>query len=308
MNSFKFEKTVEDTRIDKENGILKGVTLMQVGEAKGHGVRITKKTFGKDWIGKSYKCFISHDEISRDVTECIGVCYGLRLEEDGTKLRADFKFLDSFKLNHKGDYETLLELAETAPELLGISLTTKGSLQEEDGEDLPFFILEEIYSADFVGHPAATTTLFEEGKEDDPESEDKPSSEEKEDPEPDEAEKEVEVEILPRVEALEAQIAEILEKLDSLQSEKEDAETAKEEAEKKTEELTEENKELAEAVNKAKKLAEIGGDEVTFGEKPSGKEGEDLRKQMNAIPDFAERLKFFREHKAELKKFESGRG
>ena len=169
----------DQSNVDRENGILKNVLLMRSGIAKGHGVEIDLKTLQGFEIGKSVKAFINHKSI-QSPTEVVGYFYGVSIHNK-SELRADFKFLDSYKKHHEAAYDTLMELAEKEPELLGISLSTDGLLvwkwedqeipveMDKEGkylnqphsELIPTWRITKIKSADFVDRPAATDKLFD---------------------------------------------------------------------------------------------------------------------------------------------------
>ena len=128
MQEFKFaQKTdLEQGRVDKEKGVIFGVSLISTPEAKGHGVKIdnaTIQSFYEHTQGKSIKAYYTHDD-DNEALDAIGLWENFEVVEDGeyTKLTADFVALDAFR-NHKSGYFDALfrAVAEKAPESFGVS-------------------------------------------------------------------------------------------------------------------------------------------------------------------------------------------
>lgn len=167
----------------------KDVSLLSIGEAKGHRMFVDDKsleTAFKAAVGKSIPAYNNH-KLVPDVTDRIGYFSGVFIDYKQGKLKAqNFKFLDSYKEKHSEDYKILNELAGKHPETFGISLTHKftlvwvfdngteidamrdyweGNKAPEGAEELPRVRFTKIISADIVSNPAANDGLFSEGNE-----------------------------------------------------------------------------------------------------------------------------------------------
>jgi uncharacterized coiled-coil protein SlyX len=181
----RFNGAQEFEAVDRERGTLSDVSILEVGEARGHGVLITPKTVqsaAKLLIGQTVPAYLSHDGAFNDrLTEEIGIFKGFYM--DGERLRArTFNALESFKKFHPEEFETLFELAEKMPDNFGVSIVFNARLywqleddaeQDFEGEDeppegaafnMPSVQVLEVLSADFVDTPAANSSLFSEPK------------------------------------------------------------------------------------------------------------------------------------------------
>ena len=173
----------EPTRVDKENGIIEGISILTTGEAKGHQMMISQKTLESSitlMLGKSLPAYLSHAGATGDrlLTEA-GFFSGFYREKN--KIRASrFTALDTFKQYDREKYDRLFEIAEVAPETFGVSIVFEGQLfwEMSDGSeqtmevgldapenarfDYPTVRPLKITSADFVDTPAANRALFSE--------------------------------------------------------------------------------------------------------------------------------------------------
>lgn len=151
------------TNVDPENGILRNVALMSIGEAAGHGCRVDLSTlqglFGLTQ-GKSVKAFLNHS-FNPAPTEVVGVFSGIYIDNEKGVLRASqFKALEAFKVHNRQAYDTLFELAITAPESFGVSVCIYQNLEPATDGGTDFIRPISIDSADFVSSPAANKALF----------------------------------------------------------------------------------------------------------------------------------------------------
>jgi hypothetical protein len=179
----------EAGQIDKENGILKGVVLCQVGEAKGHGVHL-----GQDFIedlvayanenhSKSgTKARFGHPAMS-DTTmgKQLGTFHNHRV--DGDKAVADLHLLNSSNISptHPGMKEWVLSMADEKPDHIMNSIVFKpksyyqineeGEKEEvrmnpwgepygHDEEREVYTVFGQLYFSDLVEDGAATENLF----------------------------------------------------------------------------------------------------------------------------------------------------
>ena len=146
MQEFKFaQKTdLEQGRVDKDKGVIYGVSVISTPEAKGHGVKIdnaTIQSFYDHTQGKSIKAYYTHDE-ENEALDAIGLWENFQIVEDGeyTKLTADFVALEAFREHKSGYFDALFELAEKAPEAFGVSAEFFASrvYYNEDGEEMEY--------------------------------------------------------------------------------------------------------------------------------------------------------------------------
>lgn len=176
--------------VDFEQGILHDVTLVEVGEARGHGILVTEQTLEnaiKKMVGKSLPAYITHANAQGDrLTTEVGYFSGFYLDGGREYARQKmsikartFTAFESFKKYQPETFERLFEMAETLPDNFGISLVFEAALAWEmpDGMepyigmaekpedslyDWPTVEMTSIQSADFVDNPAATSSLFSE--------------------------------------------------------------------------------------------------------------------------------------------------
>ena len=166
---------------------LSDVSIMTIGEANGHGMRVDETTlnqFLKLSKGKNIPAYLTHegavgpdgkpkDRLGKE----IGMFSGFY--RDGERIRAkSFKFLDAFKATEAKAYQTLVELAKDFSDKLGISpvlshfkawVKKDGSEVRDDGKsvpagtafDLPAMRLGTLLSCDFVQKAATNVGLFE---------------------------------------------------------------------------------------------------------------------------------------------------
>lgn len=165
---------------------LQDVSILTIGEAKGHGVMVDEQTiadFMKLSLGKSIPAYLTHEGAQDPQTgkpldrlgKEIGMFSGFY--RDGNRVRAkNFTFLEAFKSQEPKTYATLLEMAKNFAENLGISpvmrnfrsWVTKDGEVRADGDKvpatalnkLPSLRLRDLLSCDFVQKPAANLGLF----------------------------------------------------------------------------------------------------------------------------------------------------
>ena len=178
----------EAEQIDTENGILKGVVLCQVGEAKGHGVHLGQD-FIEDLVAYANenhkagtKARFGHPAMS-DTTmgKQLGTFQNHRLE--GDKAIADLHLLDSSNISRTppGMKEWVLSMAAEKPDHImnAIVFKPEGYYQiNEDGEKEEvrmnpwgdpyghdeerevYTVFGQLYFSDLVEDGAATENLF----------------------------------------------------------------------------------------------------------------------------------------------------
>lgn len=131
--------------------IIEGVSIISVGEAKGHGLFVDDITLQEvKACAESYaggvKVNLDHGAGIRDI---VGFCDNFRII--GGKLVADLNLLETAE---KRAY--VLEIASRMPDTFGISIAFSGPVREKDGRS--FASCTELYSADLVQTPAANPT------------------------------------------------------------------------------------------------------------------------------------------------------
>ena len=154
---------LELTNVDQEAGILRNVALMSIGEAAGHGCRVDLATLQglfKLAQGKSIKAYLNHS-YNPAPTEVVGVFSGIYIDNEKGVLRASqFKALDAFKTHNRQAFDTLFELATTAPESFGVSVVIYQNIEDAADGGSAYIRPISIDSADFVSSPAANKALF----------------------------------------------------------------------------------------------------------------------------------------------------
>lgn len=166
---------------------LQDVSILTIGEAGGHGMLVDEKTiqdFIKLSLGKSIPAYLTHEGAQDPATgrpldrlgKEIGMFSGFY--RDGDKVRAkNFTFLESFKAEEPKAHKTLVEMAQSFAQNLGISpvmrhfrawVNKDGSEVRDEGKapaaalnDKPSMRLRDLLSCDFVQKPAANLGLFE---------------------------------------------------------------------------------------------------------------------------------------------------
>ena len=172
----------EDVKVDRDNGIIRGVSVFQAGvEASGHGVMGDIKTVDQlVRLGNSkpngIKSRLGHPGFSEDGTaKQLGQFRNFRKNTDETRLLGDIKFLDSARKSPAFStdvVEYMMSMAEEAPTQFGASIVFLGKPVEigEDGNEyqvnrmpdgieptteFPVIRIREFRAADFVDSPAA---------------------------------------------------------------------------------------------------------------------------------------------------------
>ena len=140
-----------DGTIDAQAATITGVSVITVGEAKGHGMLIDAQTLLQ--VKAAAETYSGGLKVKTDhytgFNEIVGTLKNFVI--DGDQLRADLYLLK----NHDATAR-ILEMAELMPDTFGLSISFSGE-HEEQGETI-FARCSEIYSADLVDAPAANPT------------------------------------------------------------------------------------------------------------------------------------------------------
>lgn len=142
-------------KVDRETGLISGVSVITMGEAKGHDMYVDATTIKQvKEAAETYKkgLKVKMDHYS-GISEIVGYLRNFRIE--GEKLLADLQLL---RTHPKREY--ILELAEEISDNFGLSISFSG--QHEKVQGIWYARCQEIYSADLVTEPAANENgLFE---------------------------------------------------------------------------------------------------------------------------------------------------
>lgn len=137
--------------IDAQAATITGVSVITVGEARGHGMQVDEKTLQQ--VKEAAETYSGGLKVKTDhytgFNEIVGTLKNFTI--DGDQLRADLYLLK----NHDAT-PRILEMAELMPDTFGLSISFSGQ-HEEQGETV-FARCSEIYSADLVDAPAANPT------------------------------------------------------------------------------------------------------------------------------------------------------
>ena len=159
-------------QIDRENGIIKGVTVAQVGPARGHGGEIDK-TFLLQLVDQAnqntagIKARFGHPNMC---STALGTYLGRfhNYSFNGSAVTADLHLDNSSKTTPNGNlFDYVLGMAETNPDMFGASIAFESNAFEtaeieSEGikKTVNYFRLKELRATDIVDDPAATSGLF----------------------------------------------------------------------------------------------------------------------------------------------------
>jgi len=139
-------------QIDAQAATISDVSVITVGEAKGHGMLIDAQTLTE--VKAAAETYAGGLKVKTDhytgFNEIVGTLKNFRI--DGDPLRADL-----FLLKNHDATARILEMAELMPDTFGLSISFTGEHEESEGGTV-FARCTEIYSADLVDAPAANPT------------------------------------------------------------------------------------------------------------------------------------------------------
>ena len=148
-------RTYRDEDEEMEELELGGVSILEVGEAKGHDLFVDKVSLEKALAimkkaPNGIKVKVDH---GTGLSSVCALARNPRIE--GDKLVADLRLL-----RNSPHYGLIKEMAAEAPDQFGVSLAFVNESETIDGKD--YIRPQSIASADLVSSPAATNGLFEE--------------------------------------------------------------------------------------------------------------------------------------------------
>lgn len=154
-----FFQSLAESKVDRETGVISGVSVISVGEAKGHGMFVDATTLEQVKLSAE-----QHEDGVKVKTDhwsgfngIVGVIKNFSI--DGDKLRGDLHLLE----NHEAR-EKVLEMAEKMPSQFGISISFSGQAEtkpiEKDGitSEVKFARCESLEACDLVDSPAANAS------------------------------------------------------------------------------------------------------------------------------------------------------
>lgn len=155
MQFTQFSKISTRQEIDAANAVIKGVSVITMGEASGHGLMIDETTLDQvislasKFTGGLKVRFNHPSREGAPIQSNAGKIKSFR--KDGNCARGDLHLL-------KTDLNTpkILEMASEMPEDFGLSIVFSGKNEEKDGQN--FARCSDIYACDLVDDPAANPT------------------------------------------------------------------------------------------------------------------------------------------------------
>ena len=158
--------------IDRENGIIHGITIAQTGPARGHGAFLDS-TFLVQLVDQAntrpqgIKARFGHPNMC---STALGSYLGRfkNYAYSGDQVKADLHLDTTAKNSPSGDLFTyVLDMAEKNPDMFGASVAfesldfeTKTETIDGKKETRDYFRLKELRATDIVDDPAATDSLF----------------------------------------------------------------------------------------------------------------------------------------------------
>lgn len=154
-----FFTSLAESKVDRETGVISGVSVISVGEAKGHGMFVDATTLEQVKLSAE-----QHEDGVKVKTDhwsgfngIVGVIKNFQI--DGDKLRGDLHLLE----NHEAR-EKVLEMAEKMPSQFGISISFSGEAEAKEVEvegvtrEVKFARCESLEACDLVDSPAANAS------------------------------------------------------------------------------------------------------------------------------------------------------
>lgn len=131
--------------------VIEGVSIISIGEAKGHGLYVDEQTLMEvKECAESYKGGVKVNlDHGAGIKDIVGFVNNFRIV--GSQLLGDLNLLQTSPMR---DY--VLEISNKLPDTFGISIAFSGPIREVNGMD--FASCTELYSADLVQTPAANAT------------------------------------------------------------------------------------------------------------------------------------------------------
>ena len=131
--------------------VIEGVSIISIGEAKGHGLYVDETTLMQvKECAETYKGGVKVNlDHGAGIKDIVGFVNNFRIV--GKQLLGDLNLLETSPMR---DY--VMEISSKLPDTFGISIAFTGPIREVEG--LAFASCTELYSADLVQTPAANAT------------------------------------------------------------------------------------------------------------------------------------------------------
>lgn len=164
-------------KVDALAGTIQEISLIEVGEARGHDLWIDQKSLetALEALGQNLPAYITHNGALEEDRILKEVGFFSDFFIDGEKLKArSFKALSSFRDDESDRFNRLFDIAQEMPDTFGVSLVFEAEIVHvfEDGSEKLIHEVEEdemgkiirsepsvrfrtIKSADFVDAPAS---------------------------------------------------------------------------------------------------------------------------------------------------------
>lgn len=205
VDDLKYFESLENAQVDEAAGIIKDVSVITRGVAKGYNLLIDATTLQQ--VKTCADAYAGGVKVKMDHGSGVGGVAGMmkNFRIKGAKLIADLHLLKSHPA-----FNQIIEMARTMPDTFGMSVAFSG--KDEQVGDLMYARCGELYSIDLVDQPAANPSgLFSVPVDTAPSDEDSKNSHtmSKENPTPDFAS------MTKSLEALSTQIAALSAKVDA---------------------------------------------------------------------------------------------
>jgi hypothetical protein len=147
---------LSESKVDRENNVIKGVSLVSLGEARGHKKFADQKTLEqvRD-CAKKYKSglrvMFNPNTFNHGDASLAGYIPSSSIVVQDGKVLGDLHVFDSYASKNY-----LYEMAENTPDIFGLSIEFNGVPEEINGEQ--FARCDEIFAATIVDLPAANKT------------------------------------------------------------------------------------------------------------------------------------------------------
>lgn len=153
VTCYRFSIDLAGSKIDPNNRTIRQVSLISLGEAKGHDVFVDQKTLSQvfDKLTELGSLKVKADHGS-GVLSTIGYIDQFEMGQD--KVIGDFHIYES-----ETEAPRIFEIARKNPHHLGMSLEFEGEDQKKDGK--MFARCSDISAVALVSDPAANKSLFE---------------------------------------------------------------------------------------------------------------------------------------------------
>ncbi len=160
-DTFQSFQELTESKVDRANGILKGVCMLEIGEARGHDIWIDQTTLETalecaNKFSKGLKVKFRHSkagEYQSVLEEAFGTLKNCVIK--GAKLIGDLHLLKALDEKIK---EKAFEMAEDMADQFGLSIDFKGTTKTIEGKK--FLRCTSLNSTDLTDKPAATSGLF----------------------------------------------------------------------------------------------------------------------------------------------------